>query len=284
MFLRSLPEIDAYIAHINANLISQTGQGLTRIQKNMFSLVIVGVYVTGTLCWAAFERVDCFGLVSQDRLRSFFRYAEIPWNILLSISVKTLLQKYGEKEGVLVIDDSDNSRSKNTRKIYGAHKIKDKKSGGYINGQAIVFLVLVTPTITLPVGVSFFIPDPDLKKWMENDKKLRKEGVLAADRPKKPERNLAFPSVSSLAILLIKEFMGLSLGITVKAVLADALYGNKGFLKQASGIYGIPQVVSQLKRTQKVLSAGRWVSLENIFPGSLVYVNQLRSEAGKPRW
>ncbi len=100
---------------------------------------------------------------------------------------------------------------------------------------------------------------------MENDKKLRKEGVPAADRPKKPERNLDFPSVSSLAILLIKEFMDLSLGITVKAVLADALYGNKRFLKQASRIYGIPQVISQLKRTQKVLSAGHWVSLEKYF-------------------
>ena len=265
MFLRSLPEIDSYIEEINANLMKQTGQGLTKIQKKLFSLMIVGICVTGKLCWAAFERVDCLGLVSQDSLRWFFRHAEVPWNLLLSISVKILLNKYGETEGILVFDDSDNSRSKNTKKIYGAHKIKDKKSGGYINGQALVFLVLVTPNITLPVGVRFFIPDPELKKWIENDKRLRKQKVPAADRPKKPARNKAYPTISCLAISMLHEFMEHALGITVKAVLADALYGNKNFLKSASKIHGIPQIISQLKKTQKVMSAGKWISLEKYF-------------------
>ena len=47
--------------------------------------------------------------------------------------------------GCVDIDDTDKKRSKSTKKISYAHKIKDKGSGGYIMGQSLVFLVLITP-------------------------------------------------------------------------------------------------------------------------------------------
>ena len=56
-------------------------------------------------------------------------------------------------------------RSRNTSKIAGVHKVKDKKTGGWFNGQEFVFLILVTDTVTIPLGFHFYIPDPALKEW-----------------------------------------------------------------------------------------------------------------------
>ena len=39
-------------------------------------------------------------------------------------------------------------------------------------GQGIVFLVLVTPKLTIPVGFAFHIPDPEYSKWYKENKKL----------------------------------------------------------------------------------------------------------------
>ena len=71
------------------------------------------------------------------------------------------------------------------------HKIKDKASGGFINGQKLVFLCLVTDIVSIPVGFEFYRPDPELKKWKKNDEKLRRQGRLeekpTARTDEKPE-------------------------------------------------------------------------------------------------
>ena len=59
------------------------------------------------------------------------------------------LENYGITSGVLVLDESDRARSKNTKRIHKAHKQKHKASGGYVNGQTVVLLLLVTDSITV---------------------------------------------------------------------------------------------------------------------------------------
>ena len=44
-------------------------------------------------------------------------------------------------------------------------KLRDTASGGYLWGQSRVFLVLVTPTISRPVGVVFSRPALELRAW-----------------------------------------------------------------------------------------------------------------------
>jgi len=68
------------------------------------------------------------------------------------MSVRVILNRYGIKEGSLIEDDTDKRRSKSTTKIGHVHKLKDKATGGFLVGQCIVFLVLVTKKITFPVG------------------------------------------------------------------------------------------------------------------------------------
>ena len=41
------------------------------------------------------------------------------------------------------------------------HKLKDKASGGFIRGQSLLFLLLITPKVMIPVGFVFYLPDPD---------------------------------------------------------------------------------------------------------------------------
>lgn len=57
---------------------------------------------------------------------------------MLQASIIHLFSAYGIKSGRLVIDDSDKERSKNTTEIAKVHKIKNKKSGGYFNGQNLI--------------------------------------------------------------------------------------------------------------------------------------------------
>jgi hypothetical protein len=67
-----------------------------------------------------------------------FRKSKIPWECLLQMSVRVILGKYGVTHGFLVIDDSDKKRCKVTKRIFKAHTLNDKVSGGYIHGQRIV--------------------------------------------------------------------------------------------------------------------------------------------------
>ena len=60
----------------------------------------------------------------------------------------------------MVIDDSDPERSKNTTQIAKVYKIRDKKRFGFLSGQNIIFLLLITDSPTIPVGFSFYEPDP----------------------------------------------------------------------------------------------------------------------------
>ena len=69
-----------------------------------------------------------------------FRKAKLPWEFMLQIAVGLVLKQYGITEGVLVADDSDHKRSKSTKRIFKTHKLKDKSSGGYVNGQTIMLL------------------------------------------------------------------------------------------------------------------------------------------------
>ena len=90
-------------------------------------------------------------------------------------SVKSILAQYGITNGILIIDDKDHSRSKNARKLHRLHKIKDKKTGGYILGQNIILLYLVTSKVSFPISFAVYAPDPSLSEWSREDRRLKKK-------------------------------------------------------------------------------------------------------------
>jgi hypothetical protein len=227
----------------------------------------MGLLLTNTVCWSAFERAGLGGY-RLSALSWMFRHTKIVWELLWQASLSLVLEQYGIREGVLGVDDSDERRAKRTKRIHRAHKIHDKKTGGYFNGQTLVFLVLVTPTVTVPVGFRFFCPDPKQVAWRQEDTRLKRLKVAKAQRPARPALHPAYPSKAQLALALIQAFRHAHPQVRVKAVLADALYGTQAFMDQAAAIGDGAQTVSQLRGNQKVRFRGRERTLTAFFAAS----------------
>jgi len=140
----------------------------------------MGILLVNSVCWAKFERASLGGY-SLARLSWMFRKAKIAWDRIFIASVKHVLKQHGVTIGTLVIDETDHRRAFSPKRIYKTHKQKESITGGYVNGQTIVFLLLVTNAITIPVGFAFYMPDPVLSVWKKNDDKLKKQGVAKKD-------------------------------------------------------------------------------------------------------
>jgi hypothetical protein len=224
----------------------------------------MGVLMTNSVCWAGFER---FGLGGYrlPALSWMFRRAKIPWEKLFQASVGRVLEQHGIRDGVVAADDSDHRRAKRTKRIHAAHKIFDKKTGGYFNGQTVVLLVLVSGRVTIPVGFRFYRPDPAMVAWRKEDGRLKKAKVDKAERPACPGRNPAHPSKEECVLSMLGEFRHYHPHVKIKAVLADALYGNQPFMDGASSLCGDAQTVSQLRGNQKVRFRNRELSLPVFF-------------------
>ncbi|MBU2714489.1 hypothetical protein, partial [Zooshikella harenae] len=187
MLITPIPHVITFVQALNDTLtVSFQSSGLSRIQRRWLVIMLMGIGVTGVFCWAAFERCS-LGAFKQDQLRWMFYHSKMAWSSLLQASVRLILNHYRLSSGVLIFDDSDRLRSKNTRHIKGVHKIKDKKSGGYAQGQELVFMLLVTPMVTLPIDFRFYVPDPALSAWRKQNKALKRLGIPGKERPKKPK-------------------------------------------------------------------------------------------------
>ena len=265
LFHEPLPFIKKYTDELDATIKAYNPKNqLTRKQKYFLSFCIMAIILTNSVCWSRFEKAGIGGY-SLAALSWMFRKSDIPWDLLFQISVSVILKRYGITEGTISIDDTDKKRSKSTKKIYHVHKIKDKPSGGYIMGQSLVFLVLVTEKITIPVGFAFHMPDPVLSAWYKKDKKLRKKGIPAKERPAQPVRDPNYPTIPQIAVSLLEQFKKMHPEIRVQSVFADALYGTEEFMDQASKIFGEIQVISQIRSNQIVRFRGKNRSVENYF-------------------
>jgi hypothetical protein len=170
--------------------------------------------------------------------------------LLLHVSILLILNKYNITEGELVGDDSDRQRAKVTQRIFATSKIFDKQTGGWFHGQTVVLLFLVTAKVSLPVGFRFDQPDPAVTAWKKTDAALQKQGVKKSERPPKPEPKAAYPSKLDLLLALLSEFRAYHPDFSVKAILADALYGSAAWMNPAVALFPQTQGISQLKKTQ----------------------------------
>jgi len=60
-------------------------------------------------------------------------------------------------------------------------------------GQCLVFLLLVTATVTFPVGVAFHQPDPALRAWCRRDDELKRQKIAKRARPAGPGPRSSLP-------------------------------------------------------------------------------------------
>ena len=265
LFEEELPFIKEFVEEIDEKLREyKEGGGLSEIQKKWLSFCIMAIAITNSINWAKFERVS-LKKYSYQALSWMFRRSKIDWENLLRASVKVILRKYGIKKGFLVADDTDKARSKVTKRIADIYKMRDKRSGGYIMGQTIVIMLLVTEEITLPVGFSFYKPDPKLKAWEKVDKKLKKAGIGKKNRPKKPQRDINYPTKQEILVKLIAKFRIEHPDITIKMLVADTLYGTSEFCKQTTALIEGLQIISQIRNNQKVSFNNKSISVKEYF-------------------
>jgi uncharacterized membrane protein len=150
-----------FIDAVNQQIETVTpGRRLTKIQRYWLAFCVSAIMITNGVCCAWFERIS-LGNSKLSSLSWMFRRGKICWDCLLVSSINVLLTKYSISQGVLVLDDSDRARSKSTTHLAYIHKQKDKKTGGYVMGQNLVFLLFVTPKITIPVSFAFYQPHPE---------------------------------------------------------------------------------------------------------------------------
>lgn len=276
MFIEEpLPFIKDFINELDLSL-RESGENnyLSRIQRYWIGFCIVSILLTNSVCWARFERFSLKGY-SQAALSWMFRKSKLPWEAILVGSVRVILKNYQIKEGHIVLDDSENGRSKNAKKLHKLHKIKDKKTGGYILGQSLVLLVLVTDKITFPIGFAFYAPDPAIKEWGKQEKVLQKKGIKKRNRPSKPSRNKDYPKKEDIALRLLADFRLAFPMIKILSISADALYGTDNFMEKASSIFGKTQVISQLRKNQLVWQDNKWVNLTSLFLLKPFYVQKM---------
>jgi hypothetical protein len=260
-----LPFIEDFIDELGRGLESHDPNlKLSGIQRGWLGFCLMGIILTNSICWARFERMS-LGHYKIAALSWMFRQSKIPWTTLLQIGVGLILKRYGITDGVLVTDDTDHQRSKKTPKLYKTHKIKDKGTGGYINGQNIVLLLLVTEKVSLPVGFAIYQPDPDKRAWVKADKQLQQQGVKKKNRPTAPPSNPQYPSKPQLVLRLLSQFQQYHAPIRVKAIVADALYGQANFMDAASDLFNGTQVISQLRQNQNIQVHQRQPSLIEYF-------------------
>jgi hypothetical protein len=262
---RIVPFISEFVDALDNVISKQRSQKrLSKKQKYWIAFCLMAILATKSVCWAKFDRIS-LGRYSKSALCWFFYHSSIPWEKLLQYSVEMIISLYGIKQGSLVIDDSDNNRSKNTKNIWHVHKLKDKASGGYIMGQGLVFMVLVTPTITIPVGVEFYMPDPEYTAWKKKHDKLKQQGIPSKQRPPRPLKNLDFPTKVEIAINMVKQFNVDFPNIEVNCIIADALYGIKQFFEGVLAVYSEAQIISQIRKSQNIFYRNRKQKVASYF-------------------
>jgi hypothetical protein len=210
-----------------------------------------------------------------------FCHAKIPWELLLLMSVRVILSRYGISAGSLLIDDTDRTRSKSTSRIGYVHKLKDKATGGFAMGQCIVFLVLVTSKITIPVGFAFYMPDPALSQWKRKRKRLKKVGM--GPLPPKPPLDENYPTKQQLGLNLLHGFKQSHSDIKVLCVVADALYGSKDFIQKASQVFDGIQVISKLRSDQNLRFRNKTMTVEAFFSKYAATTQMIPIRGGDPQ-
>jgi hypothetical protein len=246
------PFVRTFVDAVNAAITAHhPGHGLSALQRSWLAFCLTAILVTNAVCWARFERAS-LGTYSLAALSWMFRHAKIPWELLLVASVRVLLRHYGITHGSLVVDDSDKQRAKSAKKIAYLHYLRDKESGGCILGQSLVFLLLVTPKITIPLGFAFYMPAPELTAWYKQERTLKQQGIPRKRRPPKPPWNPQYPTKQELALRLLEQCKTHHPALHVHCIIADALYGSAAFMDGASALFGGVQVISQLRSNQRV--------------------------------
>jgi hypothetical protein len=160
-------------------------------------------------------------------------------------------QPVGGHGGGVVADEADNRRATVTAALAQVQPLKDNTSGGLVRGPCRVFRRVVTATITLPLGVALYCPEPARTAGARRDRGLKRQGVPTRRRPPPPPCPPAYPSPADLALQHLTPFQQSHPTVNVKGVLAEALAGPAPLMDTAAALLGGSPVISHRRHNQQ---------------------------------
>lgn len=249
----------SFVTDINLYAQKLGTKRLSTCQQQFLTFCVFSMVMLSSLNFAAFA-VAAFGAYGARALSWMFHHSKIDWNLLLNAAVSKVLLDHNVSAAHIGIDDTDRTRSKVIKILWGVFKTFDKATGGWINAQNIVFLYLITDKVTVPIMFKFYRPDPVYSAWVKEDKKLRKKGIKKKNRPSEPKRNKEYPTRIDIARELLSQFRSLLVKIgpilgrrlKVKSILFDCAYLSPKIARFCRRMFSKVQVVSQIKSSQIV--------------------------------
>src|SRR5207245_109824 len=123
------PFVRAFVDAVDEAIRAQSpSHGMSAMQRTWLAFCVTAVLVTNSMCWARFERAS-LGTYALAALSWMFRHSKMPWDELLVARVRVILRHYGITSGSLVIDDTDNPRSKAAKALAHLSNLQDQGRG-----------------------------------------------------------------------------------------------------------------------------------------------------------
>jgi hypothetical protein len=124
------PFVSAVVAAVDEAIRApQPHGGLSTIPPLWLAFWITAVLVTHSMGWARFARAS-LGTYALAALAWMLRHRKRPWDARLVARVRVRLRSHGLTSGHLMLDDTDNARSKAAQALAPLDKWRDKASGG----------------------------------------------------------------------------------------------------------------------------------------------------------
>ena len=99
-----MPFLSDYVNQLSSVMEHNQKVGMTCGYKRWLAFCLTCIIITNSICWCKFARIS-LGSFSDALLSWYFRHP-MTWELLLSASVKLVLECFEIKEGVLLIDET----------------------------------------------------------------------------------------------------------------------------------------------------------------------------------
>jgi hypothetical protein len=177
------PCVRACVDAVDEAMRAQTpSHGLSTMPRAWRAWCVTAGRRTHSLCWARCARAS-LGTSALAAWSWMLRHRTMPWESLLVARVRVILRQEGLTSGRRARDETDNPRAQSAQTRAPRSPRRDTARGGSLWGHSLVLLVVVTPTLSLPVGVVFSPPAPALRAWEKKAKALTKPGGPPQQRP-----------------------------------------------------------------------------------------------------
>lgn len=191
------------------------------------------------------------------------RRSKIPMEKLFWGGIKLSFKLFKIKEVVVACDDSERERSKNCRFLPFVRKTICKATGGWVQAQNLVFIILVTNRVSIPVWYCFHRPSR-LTKQQQKICKKNPSRVKEFDKKYRKKNELARIGLYIVSRMLKKLEKEIGIKVNVKCVTGDNGFASSQ-IQQTVSKYFDCQYISKANPKQKVKFRGKKKSLESFF-------------------